>query len=422
MSRLDQATLDYLYTLRRRGIKIGLHRTIELLNRCNNPHKGIPIVHIAGTNGKGSTAAMIASILKISGLKVGLYTSPHLVKFNERIRINGIPISDEFIISFLKHYQETINLLGSTFFETTTAMMYSLFAHENVDIGVIEVGMGGRLDSSNVCESIASVITTIDFDHMEYLGNTLTKIATEKAGIIKSGIPVITTNQKEEVLTVIEKAAKKNGAPLFFASDLCPISNFKQNANGISFRSLDTFFSSPFLGSHQVANAQTAIATCRMLESKIKEEKIAQGIKKTIWPGRLQLVWQKPIVYFDVGHNPNGVHASLNTLIDIYPDIPIQAICAIKKNKDVKEIAKALCKKVKDVITIEPTNSEFYNSRSLATLLSNEGIKAKAAPSLLEGIQQCKLNPSYISFIFGTHYIANTVFSVFEFPFDKESI
>ncbi len=175
MSTLDQATLNYLYALRRRGIKIGLHRIVELLKRCNNPHQGIPVIHIAGTNGKGSTASMIASILIISGYKVGLYTSPHLIKFNERIRINGIPISDKFILSFFNQYRKDIDLLGSTFFEATTAMMYSAFAHANIDIGVVEVGMGGRLDSSNVCESVVSVITPIDFDHMDYLLSILHK-------------------------------------------------------------------------------------------------------------------------------------------------------------------------------------------------------------------------------------------------------
>ena len=159
---------------------------------------------------------MIASILRISGYKVGLYTSPHLINFNERIRINGISISDKFIISFLSQYRKDIDLLGSTFFETTTAMMYSAFNHANIDIGVVEVGMGGRLDSSNVSESVVSVITPINFDHMDYLGNTLDQIAAEKAGIIKSRVPVVTTFQSEEVMDVIKKTAKKKVAPLFF--------------------------------------------------------------------------------------------------------------------------------------------------------------------------------------------------------------
>lgn len=422
MSTLDQATLNHLYTLRRRGIKIGLHRIVELLKRCKNPHQGIPVIHIAGTNGKGSTASMIASILKISGYKVGLYTSPHLIKFNERIRINGIPISDKFIISFFNQYRKDIDLLGSTFFETTTAMMYSAFAHANIDIGVVEVGMGGRLDSSNVSESVLSVITPIDFDHMDYLGNTLDKIAAEKAGIIKSRVPVVTTFQSKEVMDVIKKTAKEKVAPLFFASDLVPISSIKQDENGIRFKSGKTIYKSPLLGKHQITNAQTAIATCRVFNTQLNEKKIVHGIEKTIWPGRLQLMCNKPRVYFDVGHNPHGINATLRTLINVYPDIPIQAICAMKKSKNIKEISAVLFPHVKNVITVDPENREFFSASSLATLLLNEGLKAQAAPSLWEGIEKCKVNDSCISFIFGTHYIAETVFSVFGFPFDKESI
>ena len=422
MPTLDQTTLNHLYALRRRGIKIGLHRTRELLKRCNNPHQGIPVIHIAGTNGKGSTAAMIASILRISGYKVGLYTSPHLINFNERIRINGIPIPDKFIISFLNQYRKDIDLLGSTFFETTTAMMYSAFNHANIDIGVVEVGMGGRLDSSNVSESVVSVITPINFDHMDYLGNTLDQIAAEKAGIIKSRVPVVTTFQSEEVMDVIKKTAKKKVAPLFFASDLNPISHIKQDENGIRFKSGKTIYKSPLLGKHQITNAQTAIATCRIFNTQLNEKKIVRGIEKTIWPGRLQLMYNEPRVYFDVGHNPHGINASLRTLINVYPDIPIQAICAMKKSKDIKDIAAVLFSRVKNVITVQPENKEFYSASSLATLMSNEGLEAEAAPSLWEGIEKSKVNDSCISFIFGTHYIAKTVFSAFEFPFDKKSI
>ena len=223
MSSIDSKTLEYLYSLRRRGIKVGLHRTKALLKQCGNPHKGLPVIHIAGTNGKGSTAVMIASMLKLSGLKVGLYTSPHLLRFNERIRVNGIPIDDDRIIEFLTNYREAINALGSTFFETTTAMMFSAFAKENVDVAVLEVGMGGRLDSSNVAESKTSVLTAIDFDHMEFLGNTLSAITIEKCGIFKRGVPVVTATQRSEAMLVIEKSAAEKGCELIVADELYPV-------------------------------------------------------------------------------------------------------------------------------------------------------------------------------------------------------
>jgi dihydrofolate synthase/folylpolyglutamate synthase len=196
---LSSSTLDYIFQLRRRGIKIGLHRTEALLSRCGNPHYDLPVIHIAGTNGKGSTAAIIATILRKEGKKVGLYTSPHLICFNERIRINGIPISDENITSFLNRFRPDIDILESTFFETTTALAFSYFAQEKVDIAVIEVGLGGRLDSTNVSKSVLSVITPIHFDHMEFLGHDLTSITREKCGIFKKNVPVVMAQQLPEV-------------------------------------------------------------------------------------------------------------------------------------------------------------------------------------------------------------------------------
>ena len=263
MSPIDSKTLDYLYSLRRRGIKVGLHRTEALLKRCGNPHKGLPVVHIAGTNGKGSTAAMIASVLKRSGLKVGLYTSPHLLRFNERIRVGGIPIDDEQIVAFLTKHRKAIDSLGSTFFETTKAMMFSAFAEERVNIAVVEVGMGGRLDSSNVAESSTSVLTPIDFDHMEFLGNTLAAIATEKCGIFKKGVSVVTAPQPSEAMGVIQSMAEEKGCQLTLAEDLYPMTAVQQHGAGVSFELRGTQVDLPLMGEHQALNAQTAAAACR---------------------------------------------------------------------------------------------------------------------------------------------------------------
>jgi len=187
--------LEKLFKLQRLGIKVGLDHTYELLNRCGNPHNKLKTIHIAGTNGKGSTAAILQSILRTAGLKVGLYTSPHLVSFNERIRVNGIPISDDFIIEFMKMLNDDIDEIKSTFFETTTVLALYNFFIEKVDVAIIEVGLGGRLDSTNVLEPNLTIITSIDIDHQNILGETINEIAFEKAGIIKKDTPVITPNQ-----------------------------------------------------------------------------------------------------------------------------------------------------------------------------------------------------------------------------------
>ena len=202
-----QTLLQDLFKLQRLGIKTGLEHTFQLLDTCSNPHQRLKFIHLAGTNGKGSTAAFIDSILRSSGLKVGLYTSPHLVQFNERIRVNGVPICNEKIVEFMQLYSDDIKRIESTFFETTTAMAFWYFEQENIDIAVIETGLGGRLDSTNVIIPEISVITPIGMDHCDLLGNNLKSIAQEKAGIIKENISVISGYQEKIVKEVlVEKA------------------------------------------------------------------------------------------------------------------------------------------------------------------------------------------------------------------------
>ena len=184
-------SVQYLLSIETRGIKLGLQRTRELMAACGNPQSGLPSIQVAGTNGKGSVCAMLANILKTAGYKTGLFTSPHLVNVNERIRLNGIPIPNNEIDIFLQKYREAIEKIEATFFETITAMAFWYFKNENVDIAILETGLGGRLDSVSVCEPLATVMTSISLDHIEILGETLSEIAFEKAGILKKGVPCI---------------------------------------------------------------------------------------------------------------------------------------------------------------------------------------------------------------------------------------
>ena len=419
MSLIDSKTLDYLYSLRRRGIKVGLHRTEALLKQCGSLHKGLPVVHIAGTNGKGSTAAMIASVLKRSGLKVGLYTSPHLLRFNERIRVGGIPIDDEQILAFLTKHRKAIDSLGSTFFETTTAMMFSAFAEERVNIAVVEVGMGGRLDSSNVAESSTSVLTPIDFDHMEFLGNTLAAIATEKCGIFKEGVSVVTAPQPSEAMGVIQSMAEEKGCQLTLAEDLYPMTAIQQSGAGVSFKLRDSQVDLPLMGEHQALNAQTAAAACRTFAPDLSEETITEGLRQTSWPGRLQRLSDHPPVYFDVGHNPHGIEAAVQSLRQVFPDASMGGVCAVKKSKDVESIAGILRRHFDRIVAIQPEEGDFFAPEALAAQLKKSGVDAHATASIQEGVEASRSDTLDLWFIFGSHYIAETVFEVFDFPFDK---
>jgi len=421
---LDTDTQNYLYTLRRRGIKVGLHRTEALLAKCDNPHKTVPVIHIAGTNGKGSTAAMIASILQKTERNVGLYTSPHLINFNERIRINGIPIKDEQISAFLNRYRKQIDTLGSTFFETTTALTFFYFNQKKVDIAVMEVGMGGRLDSSNVANSVISILTPINIDHVEFLGYDLVSIAREKCGILRKNSPVVVAPQQDEVLNTIEEFVFTLGTTAYPTSKVSPVDSIKITSEGSQFSIDDKTFAIPLLGKHQVVNAQTAIASCSLFDNTIHTGTMEKGLQTVTWPGRLQKMSNDPLVYYDVAHNPSGLLAILNTVQELFLKNRIGAICALKKNKHAEAMGQLLSQTCKFVVTTTPDHGEFFSSQSLARILSQSGIDTIPIPSPSDALNIC-YDGSYncdLWLIFGTHYLAEAIFNKFHFPFDKGEI
>src|SRR3989338_8972413 len=290
--------LDYLYSLESPEIKLGLERVQSLLDKLGNPEKGLLCIHVAGTNGKGSVCAMLQSVLMEAGYKVGMYTSPHLKRFNERIRMNNNLITDREIAGcFLKIKPNATN---QSFFEITTAMAFLYFREKNVDFAILETGLGGRLDATNVVNPLVSVITSIGLEHTELLGNTIEKIAFEKAGIVKEGMPVV-TGAKGEALNIIKKIAKERNAPLFLTR------KFKD----VKFRYLN--------GEFQQQNkdiALTAIDALREFHKiKINENKIIDGIKKTRWPARMEMISRNVLI--DAAHNPDGFKILKNELISI---------------------------------------------------------------------------------------------------------
>jgi dihydrofolate synthase/folylpolyglutamate synthase len=313
-----------MFSLGRFGIKLEMDTVTGILKRLGSPEKTFHCVHVAGTNGKGSIASTIASILQASDISTGLYTSPHLIHFNERFTVNGTSVSDDEIVeAYLAVKAADTGERQATFFELATAMGFYLFALKKVQWAVIETGMGGRLDATNVLAPAVSIITNISIEHTDYLGNTLAEIAGEKAGIIKPGVPVITGVTQDEALNVITDTAREKDAPLYLMGkdfSTTPVnssdraSRFDYRGMALSLKNLHT----PLPGNHQINNAAMALAACELLLTPgqnnplpppISPETIRQGLATTKWPGRLEYIIQNPPVILDGAHN---LHAAEN--------------------------------------------------------------------------------------------------------------
>ena len=398
---------------------MGLNHTLWLLKFLKNPQDNFKIIHLAGTNGKGSTAAIINSILIANGYKVGLYTSPHLINFNERIRVNGVTITDEEIISFMKHVEPAINKIKSTFFEVTTAMAFYHFNNNDVDIAVIETGLGGRLDSTNVVNPSLTVMTPISLDHRDILGSTIEKIAKEKAGIIKRGVPLITANQINNVSKILEKRIREKESVMH----TCPNpESVKLSSDGTSFEVYGNNFNTSLIGEHQAQNAALAIATIKLFNPKISYETIGKGLRNVHWPGRLQLVCDK--IYYDVAHNENGVKSVLGNLSRMFPTSKFYGLLCLKGDKEIDCIAESIKSQFEMLFVSTSKDGLLLKPERLSKELHNlkvENFPSSDINSSISKINKIR-NPNDVILIFGSHYIANEVFSEFEIPFDTELI
>ena len=411
-----QQLLQKLYNLQRLGIKTGLEHTCELLEVCDNPQKKIKFIHLAGTNGKGSTAAFISSILRSIGLKVGLYTSPHLVSFNERIRVDGIPITNNKIVEFMELFSADIQRIENTFFETTSAIAFWHFAREEVDIAVVETGLGGRLDSTNVITPEIAVITPISLDHRELLGNDLVTIAKEKAGIIKENVPVICNHQENMVKNVLlEKAAEMNTKISFVK----PPTDCTVTMEGTFFHYKDTNYQLTLIGEHQALNAALAVAAVQELEKGIFDIKIKRGLQNTTWPGRFQVLSKTPPVIYDVALNEQGIRSVLKTFNQLFKQKPLGLI-VLKEDKELELIATALRGQFETLFVMDDTNGLLMKSKTLAAHLNKLGISAEPVKNLRDFTDH--LQSDYAGLVFGSHYIAEAVFEYFQFSFDTAVI
>jgi len=409
--------LDYLYKLQRLGIKVGLNHTFELLQRCGNPQNQFQSIHIAGTNGKGSTSAIISSILMEAGLKVGLYTSPHLIRFNERIRVNGKPISDSKIVEFVDEHRSDIDDIESTFFETTTAMAFRYFANKNVDIAVVETGLGGRLDSTNVLTPDLTVITPISLDHRDILGKNILDISKEKAGIIKKNIPLVLAPQDNAVFSQLLKIAGDLDSDVAIVD---PPTKVTLSKSGTAFIKNGLSFKTPMIGRHQAINNSVAIEAVQIFMPEIQKEVIDIGIQKVKWPGRLQRMSIEKPIYYDVSHNAHGIQMTLQALHDIFSQKPI-GILVMKGDKEVDLVAAAIKNKFDQLIISGDTDLGLLSGADLSDKLSSKGLanltnidRFEDALHHIAGIMEKDSRPTLI---FGSHYVAEAVFNKFGFLF-----
>ena len=413
--------LKSLYSLQRHGIKLGLEHTYRLLESIGNPHDGLVLIHVAGTNGKGSTCAMISSMLRALGKKVGLYTSPHLLHFNERIRVDGFPISDQEIIMFMNKAEDDIMQIESTFFETTTAMALDHFKNNEVDVAVIETGLGGSLDSTNVINPVLSVITPVSLDHRDILGEDIVKIATEKAGIIKPGVPLILAEQEKKVEKLFQKKADQvNSEIQIVKSSMVLDIDFDQNGCHFSFES--DLYHLPLIGTHQAYNAAMAVKSVQKYDSTIKTTELQTGLKTVQWPGRLEKV--DNFIYYDVAHNQAGISSVIKTIKRLYPNRPLIGLFCLKNDKEFVLIAKSFQDSMNTVYVTTDKNGLLIDSYRLWESLKNIGCKSEPVDTVSVGIARMKLkiNQGGIGLIFGSHYIAEEVYKEFEISFDTGQI
>ncbi len=418
------AAVNFLCRLQKVGIKFGLNRTENLLERLGNPHCRFRSIHIAGTNGKGSTAAMLSSILTNHGFRVGLYTSPHLVRFTERFRINDQEAPTDKIFKVFQDVMEVVS--GDewpTFFEAVTAMAFHYFAQEGVDWAVIETGMGGRLDATNVIHPDVAVITNVAMDHQEFLGATLSAIAREKAGIVKEATPVVTAVRQPVVQSTLKTTCLKKRAPLFRYGI-----HFRSRRNGpqrFHYHGLSHSWSDlslGLLGEHQYINASMALAALEILESHgaipLDGKAVEAGLLSVRWPGRLEILETNPLVVLDGAHNPHGAESLRTALMSLFPYRRLHLVMGIMGDKDIRGIFRRLLPLAETAIFTRPRYGRAADPENLRRLASPLIKKIYVIPKPGDAIAQAKslASPDDAICITGSLYFAGEVKELYGEP------
>ena len=413
MSSNIKLILEDLFALQRLGIKVGLEHTEGLLNSIGSPHEKLKCIHIAGTNGKGSTCAIVNRILVEAGLTVGLYTSPHLVNFNERIQVNNNKISDHDIALFMKTNMVHIKKNNTTFFETTTAMAFDYFHKKSVDIAVIETGLGGRLDSTNVISPLVCGITSISLDHSDILGDTIEKISKEKAGIIKEDTPVYIFEQSKNIIEIIKKKSDDCSAPLTVINNH-DIDISKSDNEGSVFNYKSYNIKLPLIGEHQIQNCVLAIEIAEFILRSTNGEILNRALSKLFWAGRMEKLSGENI-YYDVAHNYDGIKALIKTIEKIHPGCEIVGLFCIKAEKNFELICELLKKYFIKIIICQDKEKYLLNVEDLSEEFKKQKINYSKAKSVKQGLKILTNEKmgDYVRIIFGSHYIAKEVYSEF---------
>ena len=416
-----QETLNYLYSQLPMYQRIGaaayksdLNNTLALANLINNPHKNFKSIHIAGTNGKGSVSHLIASILQTSGLKVGLYTSPHLKDFRERIRINGKKVSESFVCSFVSDYKSEFEKINLSFFEMTFGMAIQYFSEQKVDIAIIETGMGGRLDSTNIISPVLTIITNIGIDHTAFLGDTHEKIAIEKAGIIKQKTPLIIGEKQENIKSIFEKHAKSKKSEIVFASDNYSIDNLEFSIDDKAFMQMNVYkngrifkenLKTSLAGFYQKKNIITCLQSIDVLEQlnfEISKSNIFCGIEKVVdntgISGRWQVLSKQPLTICDTGHNADGMKEVVNQINSISYE-NLHFVLGMVNDKSIDAVVQLL-----------PKNANYYfckanipralDADELMQIARNNGLIGKVFSSVIEAKKTAQENATNNDLVF----------------------
>ena len=386
--------LSYLYDLQKYGIKFGLSSTSNLLARLGNPHKNLKAVHIAGTNGKGSTAAMLSAVLTRIGMQVGLYTSPHLVRFNERFRINDQDVDDRGIMDVFLRVKDVVDEREPpTFFEMTTAMALCLFAERGVDWAILEVGMGGRLDATNVIQPQITIINNVAFDHQEFLGFTLGRIAREKAGIIKQGVPLITAVKQPVALAVIKERCSALAAPCYRVGQQIKVRS--RGKHRFSYRGLKWRLDNlqlPLAGRHQLLNAATALGALEVLKEMgrlhLTTEQVQEGLSKTRWPGRLEWFSEHPPVLLDGAHNNAGIVSLRKALQEEYTYERLIIVLGIMADKDLRGMVHKLAPLADHIILTRPRYERAAEPESLREMAGEFAKRTELIRSVRQALKR----------------------------------
>ncbi len=404
--------------------KFNLENITILLDRLGRPDRNFPSVHIAGTNGKGSSAAFIESILRAAGFRTGLNTSPHLERINERIQISGQAISDELFAETFRRVLGAIEELLAegklrahpTYFECVTALAFEAFARERVEFAVVEVGLGGRLDATNVLTPVVSVITRIDFDHENFLGHSLQEIAAEKAGILKQATPVVIGYQHEEAREVILKRAQELLCPIVETREAIEILETQTERGCVQARILDTRTRQEFeitpklMGEFQLENALNALGCARILQDRnyrVQNADIENGIASAEWPGRLERVQTRPDIYLDGAHNPGAARALIQFLKANFQGRRVYLLFAAMRDKAVDEVAGVLFPFAEEVILTEARTPRAIGAAQLEEIVAHHSKKYSVIPDAEQALASAlgKARPEDVIFITGSLYL-----------------